>query len=141
DLNAQYRKIRKPIRAAIDAVLESQHFIMGEPVRQFEDEVNAYIGAKHSISCASGSDALLLALMAMDIGPDDLVLTTPYFFFATGGAVARLGAVPVFLDIDPADYNLDPNHVEDFLKKRHPLAKKLWKRGRKVRSVIPVHLY
>lgn len=141
DLNAQYRKIRKPIREAVDSVLDAQNFIMGEPVRQFEDEVNAYIGAKHSVACASGSDALLLALMAMDIGPDDLVLTTPYSFFATGGAVARLGAVPVFLDIDPADYNLDPNRVEDFLKKRHPLAKKLWKRGRKVRSIIPVHLY
>jgi len=141
DLDAQYRKLRKPIRAAIDEVLTAQNFIMGEPVALFEQEINAYIGAKHAISCASGSDALLLALMAMDIGPDDLVLTTPYSFFATGGAVARLGATPVFLDIRGSDYNIDPNQVEAFMKKRHPLAKRLWTKGKKVRAMIPVHLY
>jgi len=141
DLEAQYKKLKKPIRLAIDEVLTAQNFIMGEPVALFEQEVNAYIGAKHAISCASGSDALLLALMAMDMGPDDLVLTTPYSFFATGGAVARLGATPVFLDIRGSDYNIDPNQVEAFLKKKHPLAKRLWTKGKKVRTMIPVHLY
>lgn len=141
DLDAQYQSIRKPIRKAIDGVLKSQQFIMGDPVREFEEEIRAYTGAKHAIACASGSDALLLSLMAIDCGPGDLVLTTPYSFFATGGAVARLGATPVFLDIDPADYNLDPNQVEDFLSKKHPLVKRLWTRGKKVRSMIPVHLY
>jgi dTDP-4-amino-4,6-dideoxygalactose transaminase len=141
DLDAQYRSIKKPIRKAIEEVLESQQFIMGDAVRTFEEEARSYIGAKHAIACASGSDALLLSLMAIDCGPNDLVLTTPYSFFATGGAVARLGATPVFLDIDPSDYNLDPNQVEDFLKKKHPLAKRLWTRGKKVRSMIPVHLY
>jgi dTDP-4-amino-4,6-dideoxygalactose transaminase len=141
DLKAQYKSIKKPLKKAIDSVLDSQHFIMGEPVQTFENEINEYIGSKHAISCASGSDALLLALMALDCGPNDLVLTTPYSFFATGGAVARLGATPVFLDIDPSDYNLDPNQVEDFMKKKHPLAKRLWTRGKKVRSMIPVHLY
>ncbi len=141
DLDAQYKGIRKSIRKAIDSVLDSQQFIMGDPVRDFEEEVRTYIGAKHAIACASGSDALLLSLMALDCGPNDLVLTTPYSFFATGGAVARLGATPVFLDIDPSDYNIDPNQVEDFLTKKHPLAKRLWTRGKKVRSMIPVHLY
>lgn len=141
DLDAQYQSIRKPIRKAIDGVLKSQQFIMGDPVKVFEDEIRDYTGAKHAIACASGSDALLLSLMAIDCGPGDLVLTTPYSFFATGGAVARLGATPVFLDIDPADYNLDPNQVEDFLKRRHTLAKRLWTKGKKVRSIIPVHLY
>jgi len=141
DLDAQYKGIRKPIRKAIDTVMESQQFIMGDPVRDFEEEVRSYIGAKHAIACASGSDALLLSLMAIDCGPGDLVLTTPYSFFATGGAVARTGATPVFLDIDPSDYNIDPNQVEDFLNKKHPLAKRLWTRGKKVRSMIPVHLY
>lgn len=141
DLDAQFKSIRKPIRKAIDGVLKSQQFIMGDPVREFEDEIRDYTGAKHAIACASGSDALLLSLMAIDCGPGDLVLTTPYSFFATGGAVARLGATPVFLDINPADYNLDPNQVDDFLKKKHPLAKRLWTKGKKVRSMIPVHLY
>lgn len=141
DLDAQYQSIRKPIRKAIDGVLKSQQFIMGDSVRAFEDDIRTYTGAKHAVACASGSDALLLSLMAIDCGPNDLVLTTPYSFFATGGAVARLGATPVFLDIDPSDYNLDPNQVEDFLKKKHPLAKRLWTRGKRVRSMIPVHLY
>lgn len=141
DLEAQYRSIRKPVKAAINDVLTSQQFIMGEPVQLLEEEVRAYTGAKHAIACASGSDALLLSLMAMDANAEDLVLTTPYTFFATGGAVARLGATPVFLDIRPDDYNLDPNAVEDFLKKRHPLAKRFWKSGKKVRMMIPVHLY
>lgn len=141
DLDAQYKSIKKPIQKAIESVLESQQFIMGDAVRDFEEEARSYIGAKHAVACASGSDALLLSLMAIDCGPNDLVLTTPYSFFATGGAIARLGATPVFLDIDPSDYNLDPNQVEDFLNKKHPLAKRLWTRGKNVRSMIPVHLY
>jgi dTDP-4-amino-4,6-dideoxygalactose transaminase len=141
DLKTQYLKLKKPIKQAIDQVLEDQNFIMGDPVHRLEDELQTYIGAKHAIACASGSDAILLALMAMDADQDDLVLTSPYTFFATGGAISRTGATPVFLDIDPADYTLDPNQVEDFLKKKHPLAKRMWGRGKKVRMMIPVHLY
>lgn len=141
DLKTQYLKLKKPIKQAIDQVLEDQNFIMGAPVQGLEEDMRAYIGAKHAIACASGSDALLLALMAMDANQDDLVLTSPYTFFATGGAIARTGAIPVFLDIQPADYTLDPNHVEDFLKKKHPLARRLWVRGKKVRMLMPVHLY
>ena len=136
DLNAQFDSIHEEVREAIDRVLESQYFIMGPEVSSFE-----YCGSQHAIGCASGSDALLLSLMALDIGPEDAVITTTYTFFATGGAIARLGATPVFLDIDPISYNLDPNHVSAFLKDQHPLNEKLGIKGNEVKAIIPVHLY
>lgn len=132
DLKAQYRAIREPVRAAIDRVMDSQHFILGPEVDAFERELAAYVGAEFAIGVASGSDALLLALMALDLQPGDEVLTTPFTFFATAGAVARLGAVPVFVDIDPATYNIDVRQVEDRLAKHDP---------KRVKAIIPVHLY
>jgi dTDP-4-amino-4,6-dideoxygalactose transaminase/acetyltransferase-like isoleucine patch superfamily enzyme len=128
DLQAQFREIEGPIRAALDRVLTSQRFILGEEVEAFEREMAAYVGARHAIGCASGSDALLLALMALELQPGDEVLTTPYTFFATAGAVWRLGLRAVFADIDPATYNLDVSDLE-----RHHTPR--------LRAVLPVHLF
>jgi|AntRauTorckE6833_2_1112554.scaffolds.fasta_scaffold03131_5 dTDP-4-amino-4,6-dideoxygalactose transaminase len=141
NLNAQYEYIKDEIKEAIDRVLESQYFIMGPEVESFEKQVADYCNSKYAIGCASGSDALLLSLMALDIGPGDAVITTPYTFFATAGAISRLGATPVFLDINPRSYNLDPGQVEDFLSGNHPLNSKLDIWSDDVKAMIPVHLY
>lgn len=141
DLNRQYDTIKEEIRNAIDEVLESQYFIMGDNVKQFEHEVGKYCEADHAYGCASGSDALLLALMAMDFNPGDYVITTPFTFFATAGAISRLNAIPVFLDIEKDSYNLDPKQVELFMKKEHPVYKKLDPDRERIKAVIPVHLY
>src|SRR6185503_16734558 len=111
DLQAQYASIRDAVRVAVDRVFESQHFVMGPEVAALEAEVAAYCQTKEAIGCASGSDALLLALMALNVGPGDEVITTPFSFFATGSAIARLGARPVFVDIDPFTYNLKVDQV------------------------------
>ncbi len=108
DLRAQYQTIRTEIEAALREVLESQRFILGPEVEALEAEIARYCGAPHAVACASGSDALLLALLAAGVGPGDEVLCPSYTFFATAGSVARLGARPLFADIDPATYNLDP---------------------------------
>jgi len=128
DLQAQYASIRDGVREAIDRVFESQHFVMGPEVAALEADVARYCQTKEAIGCASGSDALLLALMALDLGPEDEVITTPFSFFATGSAIARLGARPVFVDIDPFTYNLKVDQV--------PAAITL-----RTRAVLPVHLY
>lgn len=141
DLNAQYSSIRHEVKEAINKVLESQYFIMGSEVESFEEQIADYCNTAHAIGCASGSDALLLSLMALDIGPGDAVITSPYTFFATGGAIARLGATPVFLDINPKSYNLDPKQTEFFLAGIHPLNDKLGIKPEKVKAIIPVHLY
>jgi dTDP-4-amino-4,6-dideoxygalactose transaminase len=141
DLKAQYATIRDEIREAVDRVLESQYFIMGPEVKTLEKELARYIRAPHALGCASGSDALLLALMAIDIKPGDLVITSPYTFFATGGAIARLGAIPVFIDIHPVDYNLRPSLVRSFLEGEHPLCKRFDNYAERVKAIIPVHLY
>ncbi len=141
DLNAQYDSIRGEVQEAIQEVLESQQFIMGQRVRDFESEIAGYIGAEHAFGCASGSDALLLALMALDIGPGDYVITSPFTFFATGGAISRIGATPVFIDIDPQTYNLDPNKLKDFLKGDSAIAQKLRIPVERIKVIIPVHLY
>jgi dTDP-4-amino-4,6-dideoxygalactose transaminase len=141
DLKAQYDSIRDEIRAAVDRVLESQHFIMGPEVKTLEQEMARYIRVRHALGCASGSDALLLALMAIDIRPGDLVITSPYTFFATGGAIARLGAEPVFIDINPVDYNLRPSLVRSFLEGEHPLCERFENYTDRVKAIIPVHLY
>src|SRR5919206_5213205 len=111
DLQAQYASLGDELRPAIDRVLESQRFVLGEEVRRLEASVAEYCQAKYAVGCASGSDALLLALMALDVKAGDEVVTTPFSFFATGACIARLGARPVFVDIDPRTYNIDPARV------------------------------
>jgi dTDP-4-amino-4,6-dideoxygalactose transaminase len=130
DLQAQYRAIREEVLAEMTRVVDSQKFILGDDVKALEGEVAAYSSAKHAIGCASGSDALLLALMALDIGAGDKVITTPYTFFATVGAICRVGATPVFVDIEPDTFNLDIARVADALA-ANP----------EVKAIIPVHLF
>jgi dTDP-4-amino-4,6-dideoxygalactose transaminase len=130
DLKAQHRAIREEVLAEVTRVIDSQKFILGDDVKALESEIAIYCSTKHAIGCASGSDALLLALMALDIGPGDKVLTTPYTFFATVGAICRVGATPVFADIEPDTFNLDTAKVAETLAK-HP----------EVRALIPVHLF
>ncbi|MBZ5592447.1 MAG: DegT/DnrJ/EryC1/StrS family aminotransferase [Acidobacteriia bacterium] len=130
DLASQHSPIRDELLAAIVRVLDSQKFILGEDVARLEQEIAAYVGTPHAIACASGSDALSLALWALDIQPGDEVLTTPFTFFATAGSISRVGARPVFLDIEPATFNMDMNRVEEALQ-AHP----------RVRAIIPVHLF
>jgi dTDP-4-amino-4,6-dideoxygalactose transaminase len=128
DLKAQYQSIRDEIDAAVRRVVESQYFILGPEVSEFEAEAAAYCGSRHAVGCASGSDALLLPLMALGIGPGDEVVTTPYSFFATAGAVWRTGARPVFIDIEPDTFNIDPSLLEAAITP-------------KTKAIIPVHLY
>jgi len=128
DLKAQYASIKNEVTAAIGEVLESQHFILGPKVEQCEKGIAGYSQCSHGIGVSSGSDALLACLMAENIGPGDEVITTPYTFFATVGAITRLGATPVFVDIDPATYNLDVTQIAGKITK-------------KTRVIIPVHLF
>lgn len=130
DLVSQYKSIKQEIDQAVKTVLESGAYIMGTQVAEFEENLAKYLGVKHVIGVASGSDALLLSLHALEIGPGDKVIVPTFTFFATAGAVSRLGATPVFVDIDPTNYNLDLNQVENCLQK-----------DRGVKAIIPVHLF
>ena len=141
DLQAQYNSIASELEAATLELMRSGQFIMGDTIAQFESDIAKYLGVENAIGCASGSDALLLALMALDIGPGDAVITTPFSFFATGGAIARLGATPVFMDIRPIDFNLDPTGVRRFLKGMDTRYVALGVRPEQVKAIIPVHLY
>ncbi|HCT52293.1 MAG TPA: transcriptional regulator [Balneola sp.] len=141
DLQAQYHSIKKEVDENIHQVLDSQYFIMGDSVKNFEEEVNRYIGANHSLGCASGSDALLLALMAIDIEPGDYVITSPFTFFATAGAISRLGAIPIFIDIEYDSFNIDPVKIRSFLEGKSEISKKIKAPKEKIKAIIPVHLY
>ncbi len=128
DLKAQYRRLKPSIDARIQAVLDHGQYILGPEVRELETRLAARIGAKHCIGCASGTDALLLAMMALGIGPGDEVITSPFTFFATAEMIMLLGAVPVFADIDPATYNIDPAKIAASITSR-------------TRAIMPVSLY
>lgn len=130
DLKAQYATIRGEVEPVMRKVVEDQWFIMGPEVSNLEKEIAEYVGVKHAIGCASGSDAILLAAMALDIKPGDEVICPSYTFFATGGSLARLGIVPVYADIDPVTYNMDPEHVRQVAK-----------RCKRLKAIMPVHLF
>lgn len=128
DLKAQWRQVGDECRAAMEPVLDSAYYVMGPQVKQLETEVAAYSGAKHAIGCANGSDAIVLALMALGVGPGDEVILPTFTFFATAGAVSRVGAKPVFADCDPFSYNLLPTEIERLATPN-------------TKAVIPVHLF
>lgn len=144
DLKAQYTPIHDEIETAIREVCDSQYFVMGPKVLALEEQVAEYSSAAHGIGVSSGTDALLVALMALGVGPGDEVITTPFTFFATGGVVARLGARPVYCDIDPETYNLDPAIVRSFLEEhceRREGSVFNKATGSRVRVLMPVHLF
>jgi dTDP-4-amino-4,6-dideoxygalactose transaminase len=144
DLKGQYAPLRAEIEAAIREVCDAQRFVLGPRVAELEANVARYSQTKHGLGLSSGTDALLLALMALDIGPGDEVITTPFTFFATAGVVARLGARPFFCDIDAATFNLDPAAVRTAIAERCELkGDRLVNRvtGGVIRAVLPVHLY
>jgi len=134
DLKKQYAQIKEEINQAIQEVLESQSFILGPLVEKFEAEVAAYLGVPYAIGVASGTDALLLSLMALGIKRNDQVIVPAYTFFSTASSISRLGAKPVFLDIDPLTFNLDPQKLEDYLKKSS-------RKHARPKAIIPVHLF
>jgi dTDP-4-amino-4,6-dideoxygalactose transaminase len=144
DLKPQYQALKGELLAAIEKVCASQHFILGAAVKELEANIAAYSQCRHGIGVSSGTDALLVALMALDIGAGDEVITSPYTFFATGGTIARTGARPVFCDIDPVSFNLSPAAVLSFIEQRCERRDgELVNRatGGKVKALMPVHLY
>src|SRR5208282_4957885 len=132
DLGRQYAQIGGEVLEAIARVCASQHYILGEDVKALELEIAEFCGALDAVGCASGTDAVWLAIAAAGVQPGDQVLTTPFSFFASASAIVRAGARPVFVDIDPLTFNLDTNQVESFLRSR---------RRDKLRALLPVHLY
>jgi dTDP-4-amino-4,6-dideoxygalactose transaminase len=132
DLQRQYRTVREEVLAAIERVCSSQQFILGAEVEQFEREIASFIGVPSAVGCASGTDALWLALVAVGVQPGDSVITTAFSFFASASAIVRAGARPVLVDIDPATFNLDPEKVAARLRSGG---------SHKIRALLPVHLY
>lgn len=128
DLRGQHQTLRSELLAAVESVIDSQQFVLGREVEALEREIAEYSNTRFAIGCASGSDALLLALMALNLQPGDEVVTTPFSFFATGSAITRLGGVPRFVDIDSLTYNIDPSQIESAITSR-------------TRAILPVHLY
>src|SRR5205823_4257613 len=128
DLRAQHQALRPKLLATIERVIDSQQFVLGSEVEALETEISEYCTTKFAVGCASGTDALLLALMALDVKAGDEVITTPFTFFATAASIVRLGAVPRFVDIEPRTYNIDPSLIEAAITPR-------------TRAILPVHLY
>lgn len=128
DLTRNYARVKEEIKVALDRVLETQNFILGSEVEAFEKEMASYLEIDSAIACASGTDALLLAMMSLDLKEDDEVITTPFTFFATASCIARAGAKPVFADVDPYTYNLSPESVLERITE-------------KTKAVLPVHLF
>ncbi|MBC2715000.1 MAG: DegT/DnrJ/EryC1/StrS family aminotransferase [Desulfobacteraceae bacterium] len=135
DLKAQYQSIKDECLKVTQDIYESQYFILGPYVEKLEKEIAEYCSAKYAVGVSSGTDALLLSLMAAKIGSGDRVITTPYTFFATAGAVSRVGAIPVFVDIEPDTYNISPAKIDAVIKEMPNAARKTLK------AIIPVHLY
>ncbi len=134
DLKAQLLPLEQDMKAAINAVVDSTAYIMGPAVAELEQQIAAYCGVDFAVGVSSGTDALLVALMALDVGPGDIVLTTPYSFFATVGTIARLGATIAMVDIDPVSYNIDPEALSSWFDREKGKADR-------VKAIIPVHLY
>ncbi|QDT65530.1 DegT/DnrJ/EryC1/StrS family aminotransferase [Calycomorphotria hydatis] len=128
DLPAQYDTIRDEVQTAVQELFEKQAFVLGEPVQELEKEIAAYCDSAEAIACASGTDALILSLMAAGIGPGDEVITSPFTFFATAGAIHRVGATPVFVDIEPTGFNIDPEKIEAAITD-------------KTKAIMPVHIF
>ena len=128
DVVGQYQHIKTEVDAAVQRVLESGQFILGKDVAEFEAAAAAYLGSKHALGCASGTDALQIAMMALGIGPGDEVISTPFTFVATAETIAIIGAKPVYVDIDPKTYNIDPAAIRKAITPR-------------TKAIIPVHLY
>jgi len=128
DVVGQYRRIKPEIDAALQQVIESGQFILGKEVGELECKIAGYLGVKYAVGCASGTDALLVAMMALGVGPGDEVITTPFTFVATTETIVLLGAKPVYVDIDPITYNIDPSRIEAAVTPR-------------TKAIIPVHLY
>ena len=143
DLKPQYQTLRDQIRAEVDAIMDSQVFIGGPKVEAFERAVCEYTGANHAIGVTSGTDALLIALMALEIKAGDAVVTSPYTFFATAGSISRVGAAAVFIDIDPQTYNISIPALRSYLAgcRKNADGKLVSHAGQVIRAIMPVHLY
>jgi len=135
DLKEQYKTIKEEVLETAEELFESQYFILGPRVASLEKEIADYCASKHAVGVSSGTDALLISLMAMDVGYQDTVITTPYTFFATAGSIARTGARPIFVDIDPDTYNISPECLESTIDSMS------LKEVERLKAVIPVHLY
>jgi len=135
DLKAQYETIKKEVIAATMEVYESQRFILGPKAEELENKIAAYTQARYAVGVSSGTDALLISLMSAGIGPGDLVVTSPYTFFSSAGSIARLGAIPVFVDIDHLTYNIDPEKLEKRISTMNA------KERSRLKAIMPVHLF
>ena len=141
DLKRRYNSIKEEIDKAIEKVLNSQHFILGKEVKDLETEIAKYCGTEYAVACASGTDALLLSLRISGIKRGDFVITTPFTFFATAGVIHNIGAIPVFVDIKPDTYNIDPVKTKALLEERTFHTKRLSIDLSRIKAIIPVHLY
>jgi dTDP-4-amino-4,6-dideoxygalactose transaminase len=144
DLSEQYRALAQPIRAQLDEVLGRQSFILGPKVEAFEAAIRRYCATPNAIGVSSGTDALLALMMALEIGPGDAVITSAFSFFATGACIARVGATPIFIDIDPETCNMSPVALERYLTtscRRDKDGALLTRQGETLRAIVPVHLY